>query len=48
LTRELIESADVVVLVTDHDDVDYDLVVHHAQYVLDTRNRLSGAQVEPL
>jgi UDP-N-acetyl-D-glucosamine dehydrogenase len=37
-----------VVLVTDHDAFDYDLVEAHARYVLDTRNRLDGAVVERL
>ena len=37
-----------VVVVTDHDAFDYDLVRQHASYVLDTRNRLSGPAVERL
>jgi UDP-N-acetyl-D-glucosamine dehydrogenase len=37
-----------VVLVTDHDDVDYDLVTRHARYLLDTRHRLTGEHVEAL
>lgn len=41
-------AADVVVLVTDHDDVDYELVHAHAGYVFDTRHRLAGASVEHL
>ncbi len=43
-----LEAADGVVLVTDHDAFDYDLVARHARYVLDTRNRLAGPQVEHL
>lgn len=48
LTRQTIEWADAVVLVTDHDDVDYELVLQHASYVFDTRNRLHGDCVEVL
>ena len=29
---------DAVLICTDHDDVDYDMVVKHAQLVIDTRN----------
>ena len=48
LTADQLAAADAVVLVTDHDDVDYDLVVANADYVLDTRNRLRAPNVEPL
>ena len=48
LTIDEVEAADVVVLITDHDGVDYDLVTAHASYVLDTRNRLAGPTVEAL
>ena len=41
-------SADLVVLLTDHDDFDYDLVLEEAAAILDTRHRLSGPQVEYL
>ena len=46
LTAELLGRCDAVVLVTDHDDVDYDLVTRHADYVFDARNRIRGEQVE--
>ena len=48
LTAELLGGCDAVVLVTDHDDVDYDLVTRHAAYVFDARNRMRGEQVELL
>ncbi|HST65456.1 MAG TPA: nucleotide sugar dehydrogenase [Mycobacteriales bacterium] len=48
LTRAEIERADAVVLVTDHDAFDYDLVREHARLVLDTRHRLDGPHVEQL
>jgi UDP-N-acetyl-D-glucosamine dehydrogenase len=47
-TAEELAGADAVVLVTDHDAFDYDLVEKHARYVLDTRNRLDGPSVERL
>ncbi|MCM6773135.1 nucleotide sugar dehydrogenase [Nocardia sp. CDC159] len=37
-----LQAADAVVILTDHDYVDYDLVVDHASYVLDCRRRLPG------
>ncbi len=43
-----IAAADAVVLVTDHDAFDYDMVRTHARYVLDTRHRLDGPRVEHL
>jgi UDP-N-acetyl-D-glucosamine dehydrogenase len=45
---EELSSADAVVVVTDHDAFDYELVRAHARYVLDTRNRLDGPTVERL
>lgn len=41
-------AADAVVLITDHDAFDYDLVREHARFILDTRNRLDGPNVERL
>ena len=48
LTLHEVQQADAVVVVTDHDDFDYDMVRETARYVLDTRNRISGPQVELL
>ncbi len=48
LTADVLRAADAVVLVTDHDDVDYGLVKREAGWVLDCRNRLAGANVESL
>jgi UDP-N-acetyl-D-glucosamine dehydrogenase len=48
-TAEEVAQADAVVLLTDHDDVDYDLVMEHASYVFDARYRLAaGPNVERL
>ena len=48
LTAGELQRADAVVIVTDHDAFDFDLVREHAAYVLDTRNRLDGPTVERL
>ncbi|MHB1846304.1 MAG: nucleotide sugar dehydrogenase [Deltaproteobacteria bacterium] len=48
LTEGELRSADAVVLLTDHDGVDYDLVTTYASYVLDTRHRCRGGVVEYL
>ena len=46
LTAREVAAADVVVLVTDHDCFDYDLIAANAEYVFDTRNRF-GADAHP-
>lgn len=48
LSDDLVRSADAVVLLTDHEKCDYDLVIREARWVLDCRNRISGANVEKL
>ncbi|MEU8262050.1 nucleotide sugar dehydrogenase [Micromonospora sp. NPDC048999] len=48
LTEQEVVAADAVVVVTDHDAFDYDLVARRARYVFDTRNRCSGPVVERL
>jgi UDP-N-acetyl-D-glucosamine dehydrogenase len=48
LTVAEVEAADAVVVITDHDAFDYAMVRDHAQFVLDTRNRIRGARVESL
>ncbi|MGJ4844557.1 nucleotide sugar dehydrogenase [Leifsonia sp. Le1] len=47
-TEETISGADAVVLITDHDDFDLDLLNSATVPVLDTKNRLSGATSERL
>lgn len=41
-------AADIVVLLTDHDEFDFDAIVENASYVLDCRHRMRGANVEYL
>ncbi|HEX6351456.1 nucleotide sugar dehydrogenase [Actinophytocola sp.] len=48
LTESEVRQADAVVVLTDHEDVDYALVEREARFVLDTRHRVSGPQVEYL
>jgi UDP-N-acetyl-D-glucosamine dehydrogenase len=48
LDPEEITAADAVVIVTDHDVFDYELVARHARFVLDTRGKLHGPNVERL
>lgn len=43
-----IAAADVIVVLTDHDDIDWNLIGRHAERVLDTRNRLTGSVVDRL
>jgi UDP-N-acetyl-D-glucosamine dehydrogenase len=42
LTEEEVASADAVLVVTDHSNVDYDVVVRSAKLILDTRNVLKA------
>jgi len=43
VTAEELSAADIVVLLTDHDEFDYELVVDKASLILDTRHRLAAA-----
>jgi UDP-N-acetyl-D-glucosamine dehydrogenase len=45
LTPETLRRYDAVLIATDHDDVDYRLVVDHAKLVLDTRNVCARAGI---
>jgi nucleotide sugar dehydrogenase len=47
-SAETLAAADAVVLVTDHDDFDLDLLAEAPVPVLDTKNRVSGPRVERL
>ena len=46
LSPDLLEGADLTLIVTDHDAFDYDTVVAASTCVLDTRNRLAGRTEE--
>ncbi|MFC1708701.1 nucleotide sugar dehydrogenase [Candidatus Omnitrophota bacterium] len=38
LTKKIVKSSDCVVIVTDHDKVDYNLILNNAKLIFDTRN----------
>jgi UDP-N-acetyl-D-glucosamine dehydrogenase len=42
LTAKVLDGADLVLILTDHSDVDYAFVVEHARLMLDTRNATRG------
>jgi UDP-N-acetyl-D-glucosamine dehydrogenase len=48
-SAEELQAADIVVLLTDHDEFDLDLIATHARHVFDTRRRLpAGPNIEYL
>jgi UDP-N-acetyl-D-glucosamine dehydrogenase len=42
LTPEVIKAQDAVVIITNHDNIDYAMIAKHASLVVDTRNALSA------
>lgn len=44
LTKELVQSADLVVITTAHTTVDYEFVQKHAQAIFDTKNAMKGVK----
>jgi UDP-N-acetyl-D-mannosaminuronic acid dehydrogenase/UDP-N-acetyl-D-glucosamine dehydrogenase len=48
LTEDELRAADLVIVLTDHDAFDYDLVARAARRVLDTRNRIAADGIERL
>jgi len=47
LTDDVLRNSDAVVIVTDHDNVDYQRVVSLAKVVVDARNATKGLKIEP-
>ena len=45
LNAESISACDCLILATDHDAFDYDLLAKHAKLLIDTRGRLKGANI---
>ncbi len=43
-----VADADLVIVLTDHDEIDWALLEKYGDRVLDTRNRLSGPEVDRL
>lgn len=46
LTEEIVRSSDCVLIVTDHDNIDYNLLYSNAQLIVDTRNALRKRGIE--
>ena len=44
LTAALLEASDCVVIVTDHDAIDWDLIGRHAGLIVDTRNAMAAVK----
>lgn len=44
LTKELIESADLVMITTAHTSVDYDFVQQNAKVIFDTKNAMKNVK----
>jgi UDP-N-acetyl-D-glucosamine dehydrogenase len=44
LTKQLLKKVDLVVIVTDHSEYDYDWIVENAKAVFDTRNATKGVK----
>lgn len=42
LTEKNLKDSDIVIIITNHDDVDYDLVGQHSQIIIDTRNVMTA------
>ncbi|NEK59053.1 nucleotide sugar dehydrogenase [Geodermatophilus sabuli] len=47
-TADQIAAADLVIVLTDHDDLPWDVLERHADHVLDTRNRVRAEAVDRL
>jgi UDP-N-acetyl-D-glucosamine dehydrogenase len=47
-TRESIAAADCVAILTEHRDVDYDMVLKSARLIVDTRNAIAGKHAHVL
>ena len=45
LTPAVIERVDCVLVATDHDDFDYQMIGRHAQLIVDTRGVFDGSQL---
>jgi UDP-N-acetyl-D-glucosamine dehydrogenase len=46
LTKETLQKFDAVIIATNHDQVDYNLVAEHAALIIDTRNVLGAKNLE--
>ena len=46
VTLELLQRSDLAIIITDHSDFDYDLIVDNVPLILDTRNAIKSRQEE--
>ncbi|HSH43989.1 MAG TPA: UDP binding domain-containing protein [Arenicellales bacterium] len=46
LTPENVSDKDLVVIVTDHDNIDYEILAGHSRVIVDTRNALRKRSIE--
>ncbi len=44
LTEDFLTAQDAILISTDHDDVDYDVLANHADLIVDTRNAMAGSK----
>jgi UDP-N-acetyl-D-glucosamine dehydrogenase len=47
LTEELLTSADLVLISTDHTTFDYEMIANNSRVVFDTRNALKEIEKKP-
>lgn len=46
LTKETLGQYDAVIIVTDHDNIDYNIIANESRLVVDTRNALRSRQID--
>jgi UDP-N-acetyl-D-glucosamine dehydrogenase len=46
VTPETISAYDCILIITDHDDVDYEMIGTHASLIVDTRNAMNRVPAE--
>ena len=42
INAKILSDSDIVLLITDHDDYDYDLILKEAKLIIDTRGRFNS------
>jgi UDP-N-acetyl-D-glucosamine dehydrogenase len=47
LTEKLLKESDIVVITTDHDCFDYNLIVSKSKCIIDTRNATKSVKIKP-
>ena len=44
LSSDMIKSFDLVLVATDHDDIDYDLIIKNSKALIDTRGKFNPSE----